>query len=394
MLATRKLAVMKACSKRLGLVLSAWAACAMIASGATEQWLQYQTSTEGRGYRGLKLTETAPKGITPPANLTGEIWYAQWTTPLDPKGRWMCFERTRKAGPHNRVFIDSNGNGRLDDERAIEAASVDRYSAHFEPARLVFQGEDGPITYHLLLRFMRYDDGDAQAMAQSGCTYSGRINVAGKKQLVTLVDANVNGTFNDRAPNPAECDAILIDGDKAGQRYLGKLLEIGGELFAIEVAQDGAFIKVAPAKAVALGRVRVPETISEFIAVGEPGHFIRQPTKGEFSLPAGQYRVHRWSIDRKDDKGAAWKLTGSGFSEFASFEVKADGTAAPDVGEPALAALTMTENKSGAAFSLRLKGRLGESIELLKGKERPPPPRLHLAGAGGTFRATNSFEYG
>ena len=31
----------------------------------------------------------------------------------------------------------------------------DQYSAYFEPVRVVFKGEDGPITYHLVLRFMQ-----------------------------------------------------------------------------------------------------------------------------------------------------------------------------------------------------------------------------------------------
>ena len=65
--------------------------------------------------------------------------------------------------------------------------------------------------------------------------------------------------------------------------------------------------------------MRVPEAISEFTAVGESGHFIRKPEKGEFTLPAGKYRVHGWTIDRKDDKGAAWSLSGSSLRQGRSF---------------------------------------------------------------------------
>jgi hypothetical protein len=169
---------------------------------------------------------------------------------------------------------------------------------------------------------------------------------------------------------------------------------VGDQWYALEAARDGAFLKVQPAQGVALGQVRVPDAISEFTAVGAPGHFIRKPAQGEFTLPAGQYRVHRWTIDRSDNQRADWQLSGSGSSDFGSFEVAAGQPVILDVGEPVLAALTATENKGGAAFSLQLKGRLGESVNVLKGGQRPRAPQLNLASTGSAFRATHNFEYG
>ena len=94
------------------------------------------------------------------------------------------------------------------------------------------------------------------------------------------------------------------------KRCLGKLLEVDGQFYHIEVARDGAFVKLQKAENVVLGQVRVPETISEFIAFGENGHFVRKPAKGEFTLPVGKYRIQGWKTDRKDDKGAPWELAG------------------------------------------------------------------------------------
>ncbi len=366
----------------------------MTALAAAEQWLDYHTTSEGRGYRWLELSTNAPPGVPLP-KLGASPCFVRWTTPLDPQGaRWICFDRARHYGPYNRVFLDSNGDGRLDDETPQDAVAMDDYSATFAPARVVFKGEDGPLTYHLNLRFMRYTEDDMRVLASSGCYYDGKVNLGGKKRLLTLEDSDVNGTFNDHAPDPADCDHVIVEGDKAGYRLLGQMLEVGDELFTIEVARDGAFVKLEPAQNVTLGQVRVPETVSEFVAFGAPGHFVRRPANGVFTLPVGTYRVHGWTIDRKDDKGAAWKISGSSFNDFSSFAVAVDKPAALDVGEPVLAALTATENKGGADFSLRLKGRLGESVEILKGPERPRAPRLQLASASGPFRATNTFEYG
>lgn len=327
--------------------------------------------------------------------LNGQGFFVRWTTPLDPSGgRWLCFDRTKRSGPHNRLYIDRNGNGRLDDEKPADAVSVDSYSATFEPAKMVFKGEDGPVTYHLGLRFMRYSDNDTRLLASPGCKYSGRVAFDGKKRAVTLFDGNVNGTFNDQTPNPADGDGIIIDGDRIDTRFLGTFIEVAGQLFNIEVARDGAFVKVKPAQNVTLGQLRVPEGLSEVVAVGVPGHFTRKPAKGECSLPVGKYQVYGWTIDRKDQKGANWTLSGSGAGAAGSFEVKADKPTTLNIGEPIIASLTAVESKVGAAFSLKLKGSLGESVTIQKNHQQDRPPRLLLASVGGSFRATNSFEFG
>jgi hypothetical protein len=366
----------------------------------SEQWLQYHTSREGRGYHWLELSTNRPPNVALP-KLNAAPWFARWATPLDPKGgRWLCFDRTRKSGPHDRVYFDRNGNGRLDDDSPVNAARRDQYAAYFDPLRLVFKGEDGPITYHLGLQVMKYDDEDVRALAQSAGWYEGMVTVAGKKRRLQLIDANVNGVFNDLAANPSDCDRIMVGEDKEnvnermGERALGRLLELGGQLFAIEVARDGAFVKIKKAESVTLGSVRVPETLSELTAVGENGQFERKPAKGEFTLPAGKYRVHHWSTDRKDGKGVAWKLSGYIYSEAAEFDATADKPFKLDVGEPLHAALQASESKGTVSFSLHLQGQFGESVEIMRGSQRPRAPQLSLASRDGLFRCTNTFEYG
>ena len=370
-------------------------ALAIVASAQPEQWLQYHTGREGRSYRWLELTTNPPPNVALP-KLGRLPYFARWITPLDATGgRWLCFDRTRRSGPWNRVFVDSNGNGRLDDEQAVDAARTDEYSAYFDPLKFVFKGEDGPVTYHLVLRFMKYEEGDVRLLVSSGGYYDGKVDVGGKKRTVTLVDGNVNGLFNDISPNPSDCDRILVEGDKTDERYLGRLLEIDNEFFQVEVARDGAFLKIKKAANVALGQVRVPENISEFTVLGENGHFVRKPVKGELTLPVGKYRVNGWDINRKDDKGAAWTLTGYNFNEFASFQVSADKPTALEFGEPVQAALQVAEGANNQlAFNLRLQGQFGESIQMLRGGQRPRGPQLAVTSPDGSFRYTNTFEFG
>ena len=362
--------------------------------GQTEQWLTYHTSSEGRAYHQLQLTTNPPANVALPS-LKASPYFARWTTPLDPTGgRWLCLDRSRKSGPYDLLYIDKNGNGRLDDEKAIQAR-VESENAMFSATPVVFKGEDGPVTYHLAFRFYQYDKNAAQLLASSAGWYEGTVNFDGAKKRVQVIDGNVNGTFNDMAAAPYDSDRVQVDGDKAGERFLGRMLEVDGKFYNVEVARDGACIKVQKAANVTLGPVRVPEDISEFVAFGENGHFIRKPAGGELTMPVGEYRVVRWRIDRKDDKGAAWTLSGYNFPKTAAFEVTTEKGSVLAIGEPVEAKLEATNITSRQIrFDLRFLGPQKESVELLRGNERPRGPKLMLANADGSLCYTNTFEFG
>jgi hypothetical protein len=381
------------------LLILAGMALAGSALAQTEQWLQYHTGAEAQAFHQLQVTTNPPAGVALP-KLTGPAYFARWKTPLDPSGgRWLCLDRSRPAGPYDRIYIDSTGNGRLDDKTPLQARSASGNDMEFPPARVVFKGEYGPITYHL--RFMAYKLANNQVeyqvelLASSACWYEGTVNFDGVKKHIKLVDANVNGTFNDVAADPYESDRVEIDGEKTAEHFLGKMLEVGGKLYRIEVARDGAYIKVQRAEDVTLGQVHVPENISELSVFGENGHFTRQPVNGQVSLPVGHYRVFRWTINRKDDKGAAWTLSGYNFPKNGGIEVAAEKTALLKIGEPVKAVLTATEAADRqVTFSLQFAGSQDESIEMLRAGQRPQGPKLTLTDSKQALVYTGTFEYG
>jgi hypothetical protein len=369
-------------------------ALAGTAFAQSEQWLEYHTGTEVRSSTWVEVTTNPPPDVALP-QFAGRPRFFRWTTPLDPSGgRWICLDRVRKSGPYDRIYVDSNGNGRLDDETPLSSRRTDQYYAYFNPARLVFKGEDGPITYHLSLR--TYGSGnEAELVLGSGCWYEGVVTLDGKKTRLQLLDGNINGTFNDLSSNPYDCDRVIVEGDKGGERFLGKMIEVKGQLFRIEAARDGAFVKLQKAENVALGQVRVPDTISEFTAFGTNGQFIRKPEQGAFTLPAGKYRIYGWKIERKDNKGAKWELSGYGFGEPSAFDVAEAKPATLAVGEPVRAVFQIAEQTNQPVnFRLAFRGRYDEQIQILKGGQRPAGPKLFVATLDGSLRYTNTFEYG
>jgi hypothetical protein len=359
-----------------------------IAIAQKEQWLDYQISDDGRGYLYLELSTNAPPDVALP-KLSGKPYFAKWSTPMDPAGRWICLERAGKSGPYNRLYVDSSGKRRLDEQQPITVDATDDTSCSFGRVRMVLKGPDGPCTYHLALQCMNYGDGIPRLLASSVGFYSGSVDFGGKKHKIELLDTSVNGTFND-----ATADHVHVLGQPNENKAVGRLLEVDGEFYEIEVARDGAFIKVQKAKEVALGKVHVPESISQFIAIGEQGDFLRKPTKGELTLPVGKYRVNWWTIERKDSRGAKWTMTGYNFGEAADFVVGPEKTASLDLGEPVRMVMEAQDRTNEVSFSLSFKGPLGESVSVTRGDAQPRGPTLTLTSADGAYGYTNNFEFG
>ncbi len=372
------------------------------AFGADEQWLQYRSAREvslpGDGVRSAPvpaLTAEKPAGVSLPPFKDPTPLFVKWQTPMVKAGfLWIALDRSTKAGPYNLLYIDSNGNGRLDDETPSTAYQKEQSSARFGPVKVVFQVEDGPVTYHLNFRFAD-NRGNRLLLPYTGGWYDGDITIGGVKRHCTLFDYNVNGTFNDESPDPGQCDRITI-GDKVGQEagLVGRYLEADGALYRLEVARDGAFVKLTKADDVRLGRVRLPAAIVSCRVGGENGSFTVKPKDGIASLPVGAYHVLRWTTERTDDGGAKWQIEGRSTFGKTPLEIVEGRDAELDIGEPIVATVQATVQAQMYSFRLVMAGRAGEQIELLRNGTRPQAPKVRIRNADGTYDGTFNFEYG
>ena len=219
-------------------------------------------------------------------------------------------------------------------------------------------------------------------------------DLGGKKRRLELLDGNVNGTFNDLSDNAGDCDRVVVQGDKERERYLGKMIEVDGQFYRIQAARDGAFVKLQKAEDLSFGNMRVPEAISSLVAFGANGHFVRQPAKGEFTLPAGKYQILSWTIERKDDKGAKWAMTGYDFPDLAAFQADAAKPVSLKIAEPVRADVSASERTNEVAFNLKFLGAAGETVRFMKGNEYPPGPKLALASQDGAHHSISTFAFG
>ncbi len=370
-------------------------------SAQEEQWLQYHSANEAwqiigdMGASSPQPTSEKPQGIELPEFKSKEPLFGRWATPmLEAGGLWMAFDQTREGGRYDLVYVDSNGDGKLSDESPLEAYRQDQREAYFGPVKVLFEGEDGPITYHLNVELYDYS-GRRYLFIRPAGWYEGTVTVGDGKKHCVLIDQNVNGTFNDKSLSAGSCDRIRIgEKDSRDTRFVGNYIEVDGVLYATEIARDGAYIKLAKAEDVTFGNVRLPEAITEVTAGGENGLFSLQPKNGVAKLPVGKYRVDHWEIDRKDERGSAWVLRGQWSSQMGDFDVAQDKEAQLSVGEPIISTLEARQSESQYYFSQNLQGRLGERIELTREGSQPSPPKLQIKSKDGTYDRTFSFEYG
>ena len=371
-------------------------------SAQQEQWLQYHCSREAgqilgeTGSQTIQLSSEQPTGVKLPQFKGQKQLFASWATPMVKSGwLWMALDRTHEQGPYDLLYIDSNANGNLDDETAEAPYRMDQQNAYFGPVKVIFEVEDGPVTYHLNFSSYQPRTGGNELYASSGGWYEGDITVGAEKKHCVLFDYNANGTFNDKSANAGDCDRIRIS-KQGGQETLftGNYIVVDETLYRPEVARDGACIKLSKAENVRFGTVRLPESITQFVANGENGLFMLKPEKAVASLPIGRYCVYDWAIERQDEKGTNWKLKSSVLSEKNVFDITEDKQAVLSIGEPIIAILDASESEGTHSFRHSMKGRAGESIELTRNGTQPQAPKVCIKSADGTYDRTFSFQYG
>ncbi len=372
-----------------------------LGQGQEEQWLQYRSAPEislagiGVHWRYIEVTSEAPAGVELPEFTADKPYYVKWDTPMVPAGHlWMALDRTADSGVYDRLYIDSNGDGHLKDEEAVSAHRMSQYAGYFGPIKIVFEVEDGPVTYHLNTQF--YSSGDRQRFYVSpGGWYEGPITLGDRKVQCVLFDNNTNGTFNDKALDSGQSDRIQIKRDKDPVTlFVGRYLDINGTLFCPEIARDGAFIKLAKALDVSYGNIAVAKNMAEVSVGGENGLFVLSPKEGVCSLPVGKYRVDSWTSALTDDEGKDWRVRGSSFPSSSAFDVVQDKETKVDIGQPIVATLDARDRDGTYSFSHQLKGKDDERIELTCNGSRPRAPRLRIVNKAGTYDRTYNFAYG
>lgn len=374
--------------------------------GAEMQWLSYRTAAQANRVVGdmlmdrIEVSAEAPDGVDIPKFEGKQQYFGTWKSPMVENGfRRLAFDGKRSKGPFGIMYFDSNGDGKLSDEKAIKANLLEGNTAYLGPVPVYFEGEDGPITYHLNFRvYIRSSNSSVQVHVTSGGWYEGYIKVGGEKKFCQLIDYNANAVFNEKESESLGYDSDRIRIGKEGTRdscFVGNYIQLDDKLYNLEIAGDGAFIKIWEATDAAYGTIAVPESITEFSASSANGLMKAKLEGGKAKLPVGKYRVYQWVAERKDKSGDVWKVVGSKFRKSNGlFEVMQGTETTLDIGGPVIASLKADRHKQKYTFNQKLKGRLGENINLTQNNRPPRAAKLHIKSKDGSYDRSFSFEYG
>ena len=393
------------------------------AAAQQEQWLHYKSSahptqdlgmrcvTQARGSR--PASPTRPNAADLPQFKSDKPLFFHWKLGKAfaerRKGKedfaWVALDKSKKDGDYDLLYIDSNLDGRLSDETALEiTADEDNGEPSCHLVEMLLSAEDGPVSYHLNLH-LQGDGARTQLEFESASWYEGTVNVAGAEFSCTLLDGNANGQFNEAAANPQAADVIrLVPVDEKPQggaltdgtlHAIGRYVDIRAKLYTLDIAPDGACVKITPAINVPTGRIRVPEGIAQLSVAGLNGHFYLTPKDGLVTVPAGQYVVYGWKITRKDKQGETWQLTGMATSFEKSIIVEMGREINLDIGEPVISQVSIS--RQGDEYDIRwtspFKGRAGETvIALCDG--RLPSGQIQITNANGAFKETLAAAFG
>lgn len=369
-----------------------------VVAGETH-WLQYRWSAHADKITGDRtwppyqtMKPDKPEGVQLPEFKDSEPLFCEWKSPMLNTGSvWVAVDKTIEGGPYSLLYIDSNQNGRLDDETPCKAYAMESSRVYLGPAKVIFETDDGPVTYHLI--FMMYTYDDVILSAHSGCWYEGTINLDGTETKCMLVDYNDDGTFNDKGDSSGRCDRIRIGPpEKSELVYVGDLVKVGDTYYELEVARDGAFIKLGKAEDLQLAGLRLQPEITEVTVGGAIGLFTLPCENGLVQLPAGDYRLSEWIIERTDKNGGKWQMKGR--LGKTTFNASADSETVLDVGEPVISNIGYGLKDNKYNFNQRLVGRAGEYIDLQLNGSRPSAPALRIEKPDGSYNKILTFQYG
>jgi len=387
------------CGKRIFAVLAGvlffW-----VGSVASQQVasLQYFSDLAARrdllsivGYRSLPVSEQKPQDVQFPEFGSQSPLFSQWASPLVKNGYLpIALDQSRENGIYDRMFIDTNNDGLINDETAMTATWSDQNNASFGPVEVTLSNQEKSFKYHLKFEYFSFED-TRQFTAYSDGQYEGVITVGTETKECVLIDYNSNGTFNDKSIDPHQSDRIQIGKNEnryiSTLQYCGNFVEVDGLLYQMEIAPDGSSIKLTPGENVSYGTVSLPEDIDELVVFGENGSFSFNPVEKEIQLPIGTYQIEQWVMVRRDEKDDQWKLSGSEFGDGGHFEVSAETEIQLNIGEPITCGLDIFETGLGDyTLTQILKGKLGEKVHLMVNGALPGDLKIVVQDEGGVHQ--------
>jgi hypothetical protein len=144
------------------------------------------------------------------------------------------------------------------------------------------------------------------------------------------------------------------------------------------------------------GVLLLPEGISVELVSPERGTLILPDKDGQARLGQGKYRLESWTLEKKDDQGRLWKLSGD-LTTARMVEVGAESVRVDIKPEPIVCKLDIYPAPDAMNLTLGLTGRGGERLRVwgdvpgIK-QDQLPQPSFELYNTDKSFTKTYDFQ--
>ncbi len=237
-----------------------------------------------------------------------------------------------KPVPYDRLYIDTDHDGDLTDEKVIEALSTralnnDTYfSCTFPRVDLSIEVESEQVDYAVIPSTRAYNSGTygrVYGSFRAGAYREGEITVDGKKRRLVLIDFNGNGRFDDASSfndsisssdgrvYPVRGDRLYVDPDMNSSSRspydvtsgddifdVNPLLCLDGKFYQMTVTPAGDKLTLEPAD-VEVGYVTNAVGDYRALVYGDAGLVkICSDETGKAPVPVGSWKLMNYTLDR------------------------------------------------------------------------------------------------
>ena len=145
-----------------------------------------------------------------------------------------------------------------------------------------------------------------------------------------------------------------------------------------------------------VGTLNLPENISVELISPEQGTLMFSGITGPVQLPQGDYRLESWTLEKKDESGHSWKLSGD-VNTARMIEIGPEPTTLEIQTEPIICDLQIYPGPQAMNFTLGLKGPTGERLRVSGDapgvkRDQLPQPTFVLYNADKSFEKSHNFQ--
>jgi len=352
--------------------------------------------------------------------------------------------RSSASSAYDRMIVDVNRNGDLQDDKAIEIRTVKMKMPQEQEVQVAgpikIEREGGPVSVQVLLHLMPASIGPGGGSLQvfPAQYHEATVEIDGVRERLGFVDANCNLVLGDIARDTGctcengphlsfQSDVVLRDNDRSGAydmasltceaERLADVIYLGAKPYKVEVATDQKAVVIEPYTGAVAEITGAFDKVAQLVVVRKEGEndwiaITPHAAEGKVVVPEGRYALWTCMVGAKDDAGALWKALGAKGSAKESFLLKAGETRALKFGA-ALELKTQSEvqvAQSGGLLrslfgggsrerylrtSVEVTGAGGEKYtEFGKDNGQVKPPTCVIRDADGKELASGRMEYG